>query len=121
MNRTAEAERLWRERVRGQRVSGLSVAGYCAQHGISHSSFYLWKKRLKRLRNSAARGVSRTVPLVELVAAASGDGPGRGGLIEVVLPDGLVIRCDDAVTAARIGEVVGVLRGSSCVVGEARS
>jgi len=36
----------WRELVDRQRFSGLSVAGFCAGHGVSACSLYAWRKRL---------------------------------------------------------------------------
>lgn len=36
----------WRERVERQRSSGLSVAVFCARHGIAACSLYAWRKKL---------------------------------------------------------------------------
>jgi hypothetical protein len=38
--------RKWRELVERQRSGGLSVAGFCARHGIAVSSLYAWRRRL---------------------------------------------------------------------------
>lgn len=48
MPRRAGEERLrfWRDLVSRQRTSGLTVAQWCAQAGVSQNSFYLWKRRL---------------------------------------------------------------------------
>src|SRR5436190_22532641 len=49
----------WRQIIDGQRGSGLSVAAYCLQRGVTEGSFYNWKQRLrspakpKRLSTSA--------------------------------------------------------------------
>ena len=36
----------WRKRLGRYRGSGLTVAGFCEQEGISTASFYAWRKRL---------------------------------------------------------------------------
>lgn len=37
----------WRQIIDGQRPSGLSVAAYCQERGITQGSFYTWKRRLR--------------------------------------------------------------------------
>ena len=37
----------WRKRLGEYRGSGLTVAGFCEQEGISTASFYAWRKRLR--------------------------------------------------------------------------
>lgn len=37
----------WHQIVAGQKSSGLTVAAYCLERGISEGSFYTWKKRLR--------------------------------------------------------------------------
>jgi hypothetical protein len=37
----------WRQIVDGQRSSGLTVAAYCLERGITEGSFYTWKQRLR--------------------------------------------------------------------------
>lgn len=36
----------WRELVERQRTSGLSVAKFCARHGVAVPSLYAWRRRL---------------------------------------------------------------------------
>lgn len=38
--------RKWRELVERQRSSGLSVAAFCARHGVAVPSLYAWRRRL---------------------------------------------------------------------------
>jgi hypothetical protein len=120
MKTTSLTKSAWRKRIHAQQNSGLSIARYCAQHGLSKSSFYLWRKRLSA---TGADGV----PMVEVIAKSSptrsspslvagardgcGDGCGNGcGVIEVVLPGAVVIRVDDRVPVARLREVIVMLR-----------
>jgi hypothetical protein len=37
----------WRQIIDGQRPSGLTVAAYCLQRGVTPGSFYTWKRRLR--------------------------------------------------------------------------
>jgi hypothetical protein len=37
----------WREIVRGQADSGLSVAAYCRRARVPQSSFYAWRRKLR--------------------------------------------------------------------------
>jgi transposase-like protein len=37
----------WRQIVDQQRASGLTVAAYCRDWGITEGSFYTWKRRLR--------------------------------------------------------------------------
>ncbi len=43
-----EKEQYWQEHITGWRASGLSQADYCLKHGISKSTFWLWKRKLTR-------------------------------------------------------------------------
>src|ERR1700729_982408 len=37
----------WRQIVDGQQASGLTVAAYCVERGITQGTFYTWKRRLR--------------------------------------------------------------------------
>lgn len=74
----------WGRRLAKQRRSGLSIAEFCSQEGISPASFYAWRRRLRRT-DSVGRQSTLFVP-VELSApaiAASG--------IRIELPGGAVL------------------------------
>ena len=42
----AEKRRIWSERIRAWRCSGLSQAAYCREYGLKPKSFLYWKKRI---------------------------------------------------------------------------
>jgi hypothetical protein len=69
----------WRQIIDGQQASGLTVAAYCLERGITQGSFYTWKRRLrqpaKRNRLSKPAFVEVTPPTV-----------GTAGTIEICLP-----------------------------------
>ena len=69
MGRVANPElaSLWRERVEGQRRSGLSILEYCRREGVSAGNFHAWKRRLRASRSSVEgkskqRGAQRVSP-----------------------------------------------------------
>jgi transposase len=37
----------WQERLADREASGLSIDGFCADEGVSRSTFYRWVQRLK--------------------------------------------------------------------------
>jgi hypothetical protein len=39
-------ERFWRQTMRRQRRSGLTIRAYCEEHGLKEPSFYWWRRRL---------------------------------------------------------------------------
>lgn len=45
--------RIWRDQVRRQKESGLSVAAYCRRERISEASYYYWKRRLAETTEKA--------------------------------------------------------------------
>ena len=108
MSRASDAERLWRERVRDQQRSGLSVASYCAEHAVSESTFYLWRRRLGDARLPAP------MKLVEVITTPPSTLPATVslGVIEIVLPDALIVRLDAQVPVTRLREILTLLRES---------
>ncbi len=44
--KAGEREKVWREWIRKQKFSGLSIAQFCRENGISQATFYNWRKKL---------------------------------------------------------------------------
>ncbi len=42
-----EQKRFWRDLVERQPTSGLNIARFCKDAGVSQNAFYIWKKRLR--------------------------------------------------------------------------
>jgi len=42
-----EWKRHWRDLIERQPTSGLTIAKFCDEAGVSQNSFYVWKKRLR--------------------------------------------------------------------------
>jgi hypothetical protein len=90
---------VWRELVRRQKNSGLSVQAFCQQQGVSGWSFYQWRKRLAINRPMSfalveTREVSRQVT----------------GVLELWLNSGDRLQIAPGVDAATLRAVLAVLR-----------
>ena len=53
---------IWRERIRRQEASGLTIEQFCSQEGIARSKFHSWKRRFRLGRRGAAPSI--TFPVV---------------------------------------------------------
>ncbi len=53
MNKRRDAAGRWREILRRQAGSGLSVVAYCRRVGVSTASFYLWRRKLRNIAADA--------------------------------------------------------------------
>jgi len=88
-----ERKRYWRELVERQRASGRSIGAFCRETGVSVASFYEWKRKLRRRTPSARPSVKRTAfAPVQILPAQTASSMDLDGRVEVVLPDGVVLR-----------------------------
>lgn len=118
-------EMVWRQRLRRFGESGLTVAAFCREEGVSAPSFYHWRKRLAerdRQGVSAKRGRESFVPvrLATVLAPPQATPP-----VEIHLPNGVrVCVPGDDLVALRAGiAAAGELRGpavASASVSQAR-
>ena len=127
----------WRQRIKRQRESGLSIAEFCRRDNISSHSFYVWRRnlreashqrrepradaRLQRSRRRSAAVTSRRPLRNAFVGPAAPSCP-TGFLqlpvtaapaapwIELALADGTIVRLPQQNLAALIA-VLRVLRG----------
>lgn len=113
-------EARWRELVREQSRSGLSVRQFCAVHGLRETSFYFWRRELQRRRRERSRGRNGRpgdsgstpppthglfLPVVVSPTALAEPAP-----IEIVLADA-VVRVPPQFDAQSLARVVETLRG----------
>jgi hypothetical protein len=76
--KAAQRANVWREVIRRQQASGLSIAQFCRQEGLAQASFYNWRKKLAADNDS----LFLELELPHLNHAAS---------CEIVLPDCRVV------------------------------
>lgn len=47
MNKRILTANRWRELIEQQQRSGLSIAAFCAEHGVAASTFFAWRRKLE--------------------------------------------------------------------------
>ena len=87
-SRREQREPFWRKIVLGQPRSGLSVVAWCAQHGVSAPSFYVWRQRLAQRAAQRTRRGPQLLP-VEIISSAMS--PNTSAL-EIELPNQVKVR-----------------------------
>jgi hypothetical protein len=99
--RRFKPEPFWRDLIDRWKVSGQSIAAFCAANHVSQATFYAWRKRLA----ARTRSTSRTAPAFAAVRVVP------DATAEVILPTGLVVRVPigtDPVAVARLIAAIGV-------------
>ncbi len=119
--RDLKLERAWRQRVRKQASSELSVRAFCKQQGLAESAFYFWRRELQRrdteprdavIASWPANGQPPFVPIVisESVEPTSRTGElASTGRIELVHPGGIVIRVPAGCALAALRPILDLL------------
>jgi len=83
----------WQERLKDYQASGLSIDVFCVQEGISKSTFWRWKERLKdgmpdsMVAEKAARQQAESADGAAFVPISLKASP-----VEIELPNGGVVR-----------------------------
>ena len=102
--RDPNKEAYWRECLRRQSRSGLSVRVFCARGGLKEAAFYFWRREIRH-RDDLQTGMRAPAPaFVEVHAAptpttatsTSGAAVGQAVPLELLLPGGrrLLIHAD---------------------------
>ena len=114
-------ERLWRDRIRRQQQSGLSIRGFCVEESLSEASFHWWRRELPR-----RQAQSRIGPPPKLQPASPGSPPAAQFVpvtvapsspcssIEIALPGGVIIRVPPGCCCQLLREVLAALEASRC-------
>jgi hypothetical protein len=84
---------IWRDRLRRQETSGLTIAQFCTQEGIARSKFHAWKRRFQLMESTALcpalPASSPFLPVTVRLLERSSDEPLP---IEAELPNGIRLR-----------------------------
>lgn len=103
--RDERKEQQWRRWIALWQKSGLSVAAFCARHGLAPASFSAWRKTLQRR-------AANTVPFVPVQVVADAAPPRP---LEIVLPDGCLVRVPLGFDAGSLRQLLALLReGPPC-------
>ena len=110
--RSAAKEAAWRERVRSQAESGLSVRAFCRREGVSEPSFYSWRRELAK-RDQQRAAATKCLPTSGAAGAAglvavSVLGALGEAMLEIAVAGGVVIRLREEVSAETLQRVLNV-------------
>ena len=89
---------VWTKRVEAWRASGESAAGFCRARGLTYAQFVYWQRALRVAQDDAGM----LVPVM-VEASETSRSP-----IEVMLPNGVQVRC------TRVADALALARGWSC-------
>ena len=107
----AATRAVWAERLQRFAQSGLRPAQFCASEGVSLPSFYAWKRRLRQEATASAEqppGEARGPRLLPVRL------PAPGAAVELVLPQGAVLRILPGCDLALVRSLVEALGGAPC-------
>lgn len=103
-------EKRWRDLVKRQSTSGLSVRRFCLENGVGENSFYSWRRKFQRqdeasgavVKNAEAQktGPFEFVPL-QLIEQA--------GSVDVVHPLGFQLRLHGHVDPEMLNQIFDVI------------
>ena len=121
-----ERMRFWRDLVERQRTSGLKIARFCAEAGVSQNSFYVWKKRLQTTaqqgraampprKHRRKKAAAKSLIPVRVIPDVSHQPP-TAKAIEIAWPNGIALRVAPGCDSETLREVFGLL--SSAMNGE---
>jgi hypothetical protein len=119
-------EKLWRRIVKQQRDSGLSVRAFCNREGLKDFNLFWWRRELSRRDREANTAIPSRSAEESVAAPASPvflpvrviDDRGERARpivpIEILLPDGPIVRVPLGFDPRTLGDVLAVLEGRSC-------
>jgi hypothetical protein len=114
-----DQKRFWRDLVERQPTSGLNIARFCADAGVSQNAFYVWKKRLlaaapdqqvvkPRRKHRRKKAAAKSLVPVRVIPDVS-HRPPTGQAIEIAWPNGLALRVTPGCDFKILREVFGLL------------
>jgi hypothetical protein len=120
--RDAAKELMWREMVRRQAQSGLTVRAFCDEHMLDEGAFFTWRRRLATLDAAQGRRTVRAPAVkngatrpsaftqVRLEAALGADDVA----VEIVVEGRERVRVKPGFDRATLAAVLDVLENRSC-------
>jgi hypothetical protein len=119
---TDERRQFWRDLIQRQRTSGLNIARFCADAGVSQNSFYVWKKRLltitqqdraamPRRKHRRKKAVAKSLVPVRVIPDVSHQPP-TAKAIEIAWPNGIALRVAPGCDSKTLREVFALLNSA---------
>ncbi|MHC4181603.1 MAG: IS66 family insertion sequence element accessory protein TnpA [Planctomycetota bacterium] len=101
----------WQERLASREASGLSIDDFCAEEGVSRSTFYRWVQRLKDGIPDAVKEEGASLTLADIAEPKFLPVSVTASPVEIELPNGGLVRLPVGVGQAVIVEVVEAVSG----------
>jgi len=112
-------KQFWRDLVERQPKSGLNIAQFYVDAGVSQNSFYVWKKRLQataqqdlaampRRKHRRKKAPRKSLVPVRVIPDV-GHQPPAAKTIEVAWPDGIAIRIPAGCDSKTLRDVFALL------------
>lgn len=93
----------WQRVMEARRESGVSVAAFCRQEGLSEGAYYYWQRKLS---GGISKPDEKSPPaFLEVVMPR-----GNPAALELVLSSGHTLRINPAVDTKRLSDVLSALR-----------
>ena len=100
----------WQERLANREASGLSIDEFCADEGVSRTTFYRWVQRLKDGIPDAVKE-EKTLTLAEIAEPKFLPVSVTASPVEIELPNGGLVRLPVGVGQAVIVDVIQAVTG----------
>jgi transposase-like protein len=107
-HRSSEREEYWREVIRDQEASGLSISAFCREHEVSPASFFSWRRKL-----AAAGREEVAEKFLPIELAPPTPSAGQAGF-EVALPNGLRVFVPPRFDADALRDLLDALGVQAC-------
>ena len=101
----------WQERLASREASGLSIDEFCADEGVSRSTFYRWIQRLKEGIPDAVEKEGASLALAEIAEPKFLPVSVTASPVEIELPNGGLVRLPVGVGQAVIVDVIQAVTG----------
>lgn len=101
----------WQERLANREASGLSIDEFCADEGVSRSSFYRWVQRLKDGIPDAVKEEGVSLTLADIAEPKFLPVSVTASPVEIELPNGGLVRLPVGVGQAVIVDVIQAVSG----------
>ena len=102
--RDPERERFWRETIKRQAASGLSVREFCRREQLAETSFFAWRRTIRQ-RDGEMESSDGPAFVPAVVTNTS---PGDTSII-LELASGSVLKLPESISAVRLAELVHAL------------
>jgi transposase-like protein len=106
--RDPHLEQFWRNAIADWKKSQQNICAYCAKHRLAPSSFYSWRRELAK-RDRAKPLPAQSPALKFLPVQLRADACLQEALLEIALPNGLVIRAPARAEAANVAALAAAL------------